>query len=144
MLPWLAVLGVQTWAIASGRAHSPASTTGHPGYWIVNAVTLALAVGVARQLAKRRRRSPVRNDQPAGHSLPVGLGVLATTVISAGLSAVYGLATRPAHPGHGSTPPVMLAGLLALVATLAALAVAGRRRRPDIPPSGAAMAVERS
>lgn len=138
--PWLTVLGIQTWAIASGRTHSPAATTGHAGYWIVNAVTLALAIGVARQLAKRRRHPSIPSGQPVGKSM--ALGMLAATVVCAGLSVAYGLATQLAHPGHGDTPPIVLVGLLASATTLAVLAVTGHRRRRDDSASTAGLVVD--
>src|SRR5271170_8510330 len=60
LMPWLVVLGYQSWYIASGRAISPPSTvTDFPsaiGYWLVQAVILAPALGIAAQLGANGAR----------------------------------------------------------------------------------------
>ncbi|MDQ2813346.1 MAG: hypothetical protein M3Z75_16125 [Actinomycetota bacterium] len=65
-VPWLIVLVYQSWYIASGRAVSPPSTvTDFPsaiGYWLVQVVIVAPALGIAAQLgalgARRRGVDP--------------------------------------------------------------------------------------
>src|ERR1700722_3799172 len=63
LAPWLVVLAYQSWYIASGRAISPPGTvTDFPsaiGYWLVQAIILAPALGIAAQLgAMGSRRHP--------------------------------------------------------------------------------------
>ena len=54
IVPFLVVLATQSWMIAAGRAVSPPSTvTQFPsclGYWIIQAIFLALALGIAAEL----------------------------------------------------------------------------------------------
>jgi hypothetical protein len=60
-VPWLIVLVYQSWYIASGRAISPPGTvTDFPpaiGYWLVQAIIVAPALGIAAPA----RRSPIRH-----------------------------------------------------------------------------------
>jgi len=70
MVPFLAVLAAQTWIIAAGRAVSPPSTASRLpqaiGYWLVQAVFLALALGIAGQLgALRARRAAPAARRPS-------------------------------------------------------------------------------
>src|ERR1700689_5722898 len=64
LAPWLVVLAYQSWYIASGRAISPPGTvTDFPsaiGYWLVQAIILAPAAGIAillGNLASRRHNA---------------------------------------------------------------------------------------
>src|SRR5271170_3383711 len=66
LVPWLVVLAYQSWYIAAGRAISPPSTvTQFPsaiGYWLVQVIILAPALGIAAQLGSSGDR---RNPQSA-------------------------------------------------------------------------------
>ena len=69
VVPYLAVVAAQSWILASGRGASPPSTvTGWPGligYWAVQAVFLALAIGIAAELSTLRRRRMPPDDGSA-------------------------------------------------------------------------------
>ena len=57
IVPFLAVLAAQTWILASGRGDNPPSTVHGISYWIVQAIILAVALGITTQplasIAKR-------------------------------------------------------------------------------------------
>lgn len=60
--PFLGVAAIQTWGIAAGRGVSPPSTvTAFPGaipYYVVQAIILSLALGIAWQLSMLRSGGP--------------------------------------------------------------------------------------
>lgn len=58
--PWLVILGLQTWLLASGRGSNPSSTIRDAGYWVVQGVAVAMCLGIAAAIASRRAR---RADQ---------------------------------------------------------------------------------
>ena len=51
LVPFLAVLAVQTWTLAAGHGDNPPSTIHGVSYWVVQAIILAFALGIATQLA---------------------------------------------------------------------------------------------
>src|ERR1700735_2043921 len=51
LVPFLAVLGVQTWSLAAGDGSNPPSTIHGVSYWVVQVIILAFALGIATQLA---------------------------------------------------------------------------------------------
>ena len=51
LVPFLAVLAVQTWTLAAGHGDNPPSTINAVSYWVVQAIILAFALGIATQLA---------------------------------------------------------------------------------------------
>src|SRR5271154_2019783 len=51
LVPFLAVLAVQTWSLAAGHGDNPPSTIHGVSYWVVQAIILAFALGIATQLA---------------------------------------------------------------------------------------------
>ena len=67
LVPFLAVLAVQTWTLASGRGDNPPSTIHGVSYWVVQAIILAFALGIATQLASGAGpgRPPVTMPAPA-------------------------------------------------------------------------------
>ena len=80
VVPFLAVMAAQSWILASGQGVSPPSTvTSWPGlirYWAVQAIFLALALGIAAELSTLRRRRMPPDDGSAGSrpSHHAGLG----------------------------------------------------------------------
>jgi hypothetical protein len=136
VVPYLAVLAAQSWIIASGRGVSPpSSVTGWPeliGYWAVQAVFLALGIGIAAELStlRRRRMPPADADAGANHRFTLALGVLAalTTVFV----VAYLLDSAPvSHHSADGTPPVQgFVGMFLCIVTFLALSVVtllGRR-----------------
>ncbi len=62
LVPFLAVLAVQTWTLASGHGDNPPSTVHGISYWVVQAIFLAFALGIATQLASWRRARSAPGD----------------------------------------------------------------------------------
>jgi hypothetical protein len=130
VVPYLAVVAAQSWILASGRGVSPPSTvTGWPGligYWVVQAVFLALAIGIAAELSALRRRRMSPDDAPTGvgHRFTLALGVLAA--LTAGFLVAYLLDSAPvSHHAADGTPPVQgYVGMLLCIVTFLALSVA--------------------
>jgi hypothetical protein len=91
VVPFLAVLVIQTWHIASGNGVSPPSTVNKfpelIGYYVVQAIILGLAFGAGNQIRKRRAAKSLNPSRPA----------LAMTV-NAGLSALVVAAFLIARP----------------------------------------------
>src|SRR5215469_2399862 len=134
--PYLAVVAAQSWILASGRGVSPPSTvTGWPeliGYWAVQAVFLALAIGIAAELGilRRRRMAPDDASAGAGHRITLASGVLAA--VTAVFVVAYLLDSAPvSRHVAGGTPPVQgYVGMLLCIVTFLALSVVtflGRR-----------------
>jgi hypothetical protein len=135
VVPYLAVVAAQSWILASGRGVSPPSTvTGWPGligYWAVQAVFLALAIGIAAELSTLRRRRMLPEDAPAGagHRITPALGVLAA--LTAVFLVAYLLDSAPvSHHATDGTPPAQgYAGMLLCIVTFLALSVMTLRGR---------------
>lgn len=139
LAPWLVVLGYQSWYLASGRAISPPGTvTDFPsaiGYWLVQAVILAPAVGIAAQLgAAGSRRHPADNGSLARRAWVASALGLAASVIVILLGFVWfrqeGGTVFAGHHSSGGSPPVIgMAGLLLSFLTCAGLGVMTLRQR---------------
>lgn len=136
VVPYLAVVAAQSWILASGRGVSPPSTvTGWPGligYWAVQAVFLALAIGIAAELStlRRRRMPPDDGSAGAGHRTTLALGVLAA--LTAVFLVAYLLDSAPVsrHAADGTPPVQGYVGMLLCIVTFLALSVVtflGRR-----------------
>ena len=86
-VPWLIVLVYQSWYIASGRAISPPSTvTDFPsaiGYWLVQVIIVAPALGIAAQLGVfgSRRRGVDPGDLARRSWIASGLGVAVSVIV---------------------------------------------------------------
>lgn len=65
LVPWLVVLALQTWLLASGRGSNPSSTVREAGYWLVQVVALAICLGVAGLVATVRTRRAARTGEAA-------------------------------------------------------------------------------
>lgn len=137
--PWLVVLAYQSWYIASGRAISPPSTvTQFPstiGYWLVQVIILAPALGIAAQLgASGLRRHPVSAIVPARRVwMASAFGVAAAVV-----AIVFGFVLFPHqggtvaaghHSSSGSPPLIGMVGILGSYIGCAALGVRTLVRR---------------
>ena len=128
--PFVAVLAIQTWGIADGRAVSPPSTvTAFPGaipYYVVQAIILALALGVALQISALR-------DSDASH--PMAAYLLNSLMVVVVLAAFEldrsqldpGSVSR--HSSEGSPPVIGVAGIALLFVTCAGLGLVTLRRR---------------
>ena len=136
IVPFLAVLTAQSWLLAAGRGVSPPSTvTGFPqliGYWGLQVIFLALAVGIAAELGALRRRRSLRHEAGAGagRRAATASGVLA--VLTAVFVAAYLLDSSPVrhHAASGSPPAQGVIGIVLCIVAFAALSVVifgGRR-----------------
>lgn len=137
--PWLVVLAYQSWYIASGRAISPPGTvTDFPsaiGYWLVQAVILLPALGIAAQLG--RSGSSLRlggSDSPARQAAIASALGLAVSVLVILLGFVWfrqegGTVFAGHHSSEGSPPLIGTAGLIVSYVTCAGLGLMALRRR---------------
>jgi len=134
--PWLVVLLVQTWSLAPGRGHNPASTIREPSYWIVQLIALGFLVGIAAGVAQLRflSRKPVGFDDLAASAgrqwtwRTTVAGGLATVVAGGASLAsvstdVLSLEFVPPGAPHGM-PLTGAVGLAACLITVAALVIA--------------------
>jgi hypothetical protein len=129
VVPFLAVAGAQTWRIAAGDGTSPPATViGFPqaiGYWVVQAVFLALALGIAGELGfLRARRAVPRDAAGAGTrraAIVAGILAVPTTVFV----ALYVAGSSPVrhHAASGSPPLQGFLGIVLCVVALATLSV---------------------
>jgi hypothetical protein len=139
IVPFLVVLATQSWIIAAGRAVSPPGTvTSFPqslGYWLVQAIFLALAFGIAAQLSSwRRARTLADGGTGRGRSAPraqVARALVLLAVLTAVFEVGYLLDSSPVrdHSGSGAPPVQGLAGIVLCVGTFAALGVLTIRAR---------------
>jgi hypothetical protein len=142
LVPWLVVLAYQSWYIAAGRAISPPNTvTQFPsaiGYWLVQVIILAPALGIAAQLgASGNRRNPLSATVLARRAwMATTLGVAASFVIIVLGFIVFrhegGTVVATHHSSSGSPPLVGVLGLLLSFATCAALGVMTFIRRRSL------------
>lgn len=127
VVPFLVVLAVQSWGIAVGYDHSPPSTItsfpGTVGYWLVQVIILASALGIAAELGALRAR-PARVREGAAGSGRRAVAVCACLTLAAGVfDAVYAAHVSPIahHLANGSPPAWGFAGMGLLSVTLAVL-----------------------
>ncbi len=130
LVPFLAVLAVQSWTLAAGHGDNPPSTIHGVSYWLVQAIVLAFALSIATQLA-----SVLRARAAAGDGAGVSRRALQATVVllaatAAFLTAVV-LESKPV-PHHNANSPLPwygATGILACVASLIVLTVLRVRQR---------------
>jgi len=127
VVPFLVVLGIQTWGIASGRAVSPPSTvTGFPGligYYLVQVLILAAALGIALQLsALRFRGSRGAGSRPA---LALGLNLLLSALVVSGFRLDRPLLDPGSVTHHTSSGSPPLLGVVGIVLSVLACAALG-------------------
>ncbi|HEY1917449.1 MAG TPA: hypothetical protein VGH27_17925 [Streptosporangiaceae bacterium] len=128
VVPFLAVLAVQSWGIAAGYDHSPPSTiTSFPGtlgYWLVQLIILAPALVIAAELGALRARSARAHGVVTSPRRAVVVSVLLT--LAAGVfAAVYAAQVSPItdHLANGAPPVYGFAGMGLLFVTLVVLSV---------------------
>lgn len=130
VVPFLAVLAVQTWGIAAGYDHSPPSTiTSFPGmlgYWLVQVIILVPSLGIAAELGALRARSARARDGVAGAGRRAVIVCACLTLAAGVFDAVYAAQVSPVlhHLANGSPPAWGFAGMGLLIGTLVVLSVA--------------------
>jgi hypothetical protein len=142
VVPFLVVLATQSWMIAAGRAVSPPGTvTSFPqslGYWLVQAIFLALAFGIAAQLSSwRRARTLADGGTGRGRGAPraqVARALVLLAVLTAVFEVGYLLDSSPVrdHSGNGAPPAQGVVGILLCAGTFAVLTVLTIRARRAI------------
>ncbi|MGH3205864.1 MAG: hypothetical protein ACRDP5_28000 [Streptosporangiaceae bacterium] len=134
LVPFLAVLGVQTWTLAAGDGHNPPSTIHGVSYWVVQAIILAVALGIATQLAIVLRGRP-SGDTAAGDGAGASRRALRATVVVLVLTAAFVtgvvLTAKPVlhHNASSPLPWYGVASILACVASVIVLTVLHIRQR---------------
>ena len=129
LVPFLAVLAVQTWTLAAGRGDNPPSTIHGVSYWVVQVIILAVALGIATQLAIVLRARP--SEQNAGASRRALQATAVLLVVTAASLTGIVLTSKPV-PHHNASSPLPwygAAGILACVASLVVLTVLHIRQR---------------
>jgi Na+-driven multidrug efflux pump len=151
LVPFLAVLAVQTWTLAAGRQDNPPSTINAVSYWIVQAIILAVALGIATQLAiVLRSRSTGGDDAGASRRALQATAVL--LILTAAFLTGVVLTSKPV-PHHNASSPLPwygVVGILACVASVLVLTVlhirlrrAGARQKLAAASPGTAVAGDR-
>ena len=130
LVPFLAVLGVQTWSLVAGHGNNPPSTVHGVSYWVVQAIILAFALGIATQLAIVLRARSAADDS-AGASRRALRATAVLLVLTAAFLTGVVLSSKPVlhHNASSPLPWYGAAGILACVASLLVLTVLHIRRR---------------
>lgn len=133
VVPFLAVTAVQTYGIAAGDGHSPPSSVWPLGqaisYYVVQALILALSLGVAVPLGALRGRQLSRDDGASRRRM------VQAASLAGGLTAIFIVAAllieSPVrqHSASGSPPWYGVSGILLLVVCAIALMAALVRGR---------------
>lgn len=133
--PWLAVLAAQTWHLASGHGVNPASTIRDPAYWVVQLISLALALGVAAGMSAWRSRQVADLSGRTMTTARVSALSASATVASLAVSLTIVILTSSGHGTGSRVPP--FAGIVGFIACLLAIVVLGipniRARRASGP-----------
>lgn len=130
LVPFLAVLAVQTWTLAAGHGDNPPSTIHGVSYWVVQAIILAFALGIATQLAiVLRARSAAGDDAGASRRALQATAVL-LVLTAASLTGIV-LSSKPVlhHNANSPLPWYGVVGILACVVSLVVLTVVHVRQR---------------
>ena len=128
LVPFLAVLGVQTWTLAAGRGDNPPSTIHGVSYWVVQVIILAFALGIATQLAIVLRARPSGRTAAADAAGASRRALQATAVLlvltAASLIGIV-LTSKPVlhHNANSPLPWYGATGILACVASVVVLTV---------------------
>src|SRR5580658_7642552 len=80
LVPFLAVLGVQTWSLAAGHGDNPPSTIHGVAYWVVQAIILAFPLAIVL-------RARPSGDTAAGDDAGVRRRALQATAVLLVLTA---------------------------------------------------------
>jgi hypothetical protein len=153
LVPFLAVLAVQTWSLAAGHGDNPPSTIHGVSYWVVQAIILAFALGIATQLAIVLRARTAGDGDGAGDGAGASRRALQATAVLLVLTAAFltgfVLSSKPVlhHSTSSPLPWYGTAGILACVASLIVLTMlhirqrrAGARQKLAAASSGTAVA----
>lgn len=142
IVPFLAVLALQTYGIGAGYGHSPPSTVlSYPSaisYWVVQVIILAPALFIAAGLGSLRAGQPGRPAVWVSAGLTLAAGVF---------DLIYALRAAPVHHhlANGSPPWYGFAGMGVLVISVVVLGTLLLRRRlasrRQIPAAVAASAI---
>jgi hypothetical protein len=152
VVPYLAVVAVQTWALADGRGVSPPDTVWPVkqaiGYYVVQVIILALALGVAALLAAVRARRVASPDGAAGIDRRTAIAVVVDAVLTIAFIVGALLDSAPVrhHSTQGSPPVQGLLGIGACIVSLIVLSVLtirGRRAVARAKPAGSAVPARR-
>ncbi len=134
LIPFLAVLGVQTWSLAAGHGDNPPSTIHGVSYWVVQAIILALALGITTQLAIVLRARSAAGDDAAGASRRGLQASAVLLVLTAAFVIGFVLSSKPVlyHNANSPLPWYGAVGILALLASVVVVTVVRiRQRRAD-------------
>ena len=128
LVPFLAVLAVQTWSLAAGHGDNPPSTVHGVSYWVVQAIILAFALGITTQLAIVLRARSAAGDPASDAAGASRRGLQATAVLlvlTAAFVIGFVLESKPVlhHNASSPLPWYGAAGILACVASLVVLTV---------------------
>jgi len=121
LVPFLAVLAVQTWTLASGHGDNPPSTVHGISYWVVQAIFLAFALGIATQLASWRRARSAPGDAAGASRRALQASAVLLVLTAAFVIAVV----LDSHPvlHHNANSPLPLSGVIGIVACVVSLVV---------------------
>jgi hypothetical protein len=133
IVPFLAVLAVQTWHIAAGKGVSPPSTVNKfpdlIGYYVVQVIILGLAFGAGDQIRKRRARSSSTASRPA-LAIKINAALSALVVVA---FLVAGSALDPGsvahHSAEGHPPWPGYVGIVLSAVVWAALGLSSLKSR---------------
>jgi hypothetical protein len=130
LVPFLAVLAVQTWTLAAGHGDNPPSTIHGVSYWVVQAIILAFALGIATQFAIVLRARPGADDGAGASRRALRATALLLVLTAAFLTGVV-LSSKPVlhHNASSPLPWYGATGILACVASLLVLTVLHIRQR---------------
>jgi hypothetical protein len=130
LVPFLAVLAVQTWTLAAGHGDNPPSTINAVSYWVVQAIILALALGIATQLASVLRARSAAGDGAGASRRALQATAVLLAATAASLTGIV-LDSKPVlhHNANSPLPWYGAAGILACVASLVVLTVLRTRQR---------------
>jgi di/tricarboxylate transporter len=124
LVPFLAVLGAQTWSLAAGHGHNPPSTIHGVSYWIVQVIALAFALGITTQLAiVLRARTSAGDGVATSRRALQGTAVL--LVLTAAFVVAFVVSSKPVLDHNASSPMPWYgtAGILACVVSLIVVTV---------------------
>jgi hypothetical protein len=130
LVPFLAVLAVQTWTLEAGHGDNPPSTIHGVAYWVVQAIILAFALGIATQLAIVLRGRPAGGDDAGASRRALRATAVLLVLTAASLTGIV-LTSKPVlhHNASSPLPWYGVTGLLACVASLVVLTVLHIRQR---------------
>jgi hypothetical protein len=122
LVPFLAVLGVQTWSLAAGHGDNPPSTIHGVSYWVVQAIILALALGITTQLAIVLRARSAAGDDAAGAGRRALQASAVLLVLTAAFVIGFVLSSKPVLH-HNANSPLPWYGAVGILACLASVVV---------------------